>query len=183
MSEEFYAYHAVTEKPMQLGQHIVFDDTHHSGVYQRVTDKQDIVKNIYRNPQKYENIELEYPVVVALRELALEEVRREKYPHYPSRMSCLYVSQTLQEAVQWADYFVSLGRPTFQIVRMKVTGKRFIGDAAKCFDGTISREENLRLAERYWENRENTAGEPPINEFLVSGDIEVVEIVKEIQNA
>lgn len=179
MPETFYAYHAVTERPMRLGQHILFDETHHSGVYQRVMVQLDRVQDIYQNPMKYENAELEYPVIVALRELALEEVRREKYPEYPSRMSCLYVSETLQESEQWADYFLSLGRPTFQIVRVRITGKRFIGDATKCFDATISKEENLKLAEKYWENGENPPDEPPIKEFLVSGDIEIVEIVKE----
>ena len=182
MSEVFYAYHVVTEKPMHLGQHIVFDDNHHSGVYQRVMDKLDIVKDIYKAPQKYENTDLEHHVSVALRELAMEEVRKSEYPQYPSRMSCLYVSETLQESVQWADYFVSLGRPTFQIVKVKVAGKRFIGDAVKCFEGTLSREENLMLAKTYWENNENLPGEPSIKELLVSGDIEVIEIVKEIQH-
>lgn len=180
MSETFYAYHVVTEKPMHLGQHILFDETHHSGVYQRVMAQSDRVRDIYKNPQRYKNAELEYPVIVALRELALEEVRREKYSHYPSRMSCLYVSETLQESEQWADYFVSVGRPTFQIVKVRITGNHFIGDAAKCFDATTSREENLKLAEKYWKNSENSPDEPPIQEFLVNGDIEIVEIMKEI---
>lgn len=109
MAEIFYAYHVVTERPMQLGQHILFDDTHHSGVYERV-----------------------------------------------------------------------MGRPTFQIVKVKVTGNRFMGDATKCFDGVTSKEQNLSMAEKYWENGPNPPQEPPIHEFLVSGDIEVVEIVKEI---
>ena len=29
-------YHVVTERPMELGQEIIFDDNHHSGVYERV---------------------------------------------------------------------------------------------------------------------------------------------------
>ena len=181
MTEIFYAYHVVTERPMHLGQHIIFDDAHHSGVYERVMSKLDVVNDIYRNPEKYENTELEYPVVVALRELALEEVRQKKYPDYPSRMGCLYVSGTLQESANWAEYFIGLGRPTFQIVKVKVTGNRFIGDATKCFDAVTCKEENLLLAEKYWENGPNPPEEPPINEFLVSGDIEIVEIVKEFQ--
>ena len=181
MQETFYAYHVVTERPMYLGQHILFDDAHHSGVYERVMAKLDIVNDIYQNPQKYTDDELEYPVMVALRELALEEVRREKYPNYPSRMGCLYVSETLQESQHWAEYFIGLGRPTFQIVKVKVTGNRFVGDATKCFDGVTRKEENLLLAEKYWENGPNPPEEPPINEFLVSGDIEIVEIVEEFQ--
>ncbi len=38
--EELFAYHAVTEKPMYIGQHIVFDKNHHNGVWQRVNCKQ-----------------------------------------------------------------------------------------------------------------------------------------------
>lgn len=112
----------------------------------------------------------------------MEEVRKEKYPDYPSRMGCLYVSESLQEAVQWADYFVSLERPTFSIVKLKINGSKFVGDATKCFDATINKSENLKMAERYWKNGENPVEQPPINEILVSGDLEVVEIVKEIQH-
>ena len=179
MENVFFAYHVVTERPMYLGQHIIFDESHHSGVYERVMDRRGIVKEIYDNPEKYRNIELEYPTMVALRELALEEVRKEKYPKYPSRMACLYVSETLDEAVRWAEYFIKLGRPTFQIVRFRITGNKFVGDAKKCFDGTFDRAENLKLAELYWENRDNPVDELPINEILVSGDLEVVEIVEE----
>lgn len=92
----FFAYHAVTEQPVHLGQHIIFDESHHNGVYKRVMDKKGIVNDIYSHPEKYYGKELEYPVVVALRELALEETRQKKFPDYPSRMACIYVSFTLE---------------------------------------------------------------------------------------
>lgn len=173
---EKYFYHVVTEKPMYVGQHIVFDENHHNGVWQRVNEKIDIVCNIYNNPKKYKDIELEHHTSVALRELALEQVRVEKYPNYPSRMACLYVSKTLEEAEKWFDYFVSLGRPTFQIVKLQVNGNMFYGDAENCFDGKLSEKENLILAEKYWKNED--FNESSIIEMLVDGDIEVVKIVK-----
>lgn len=173
---EKYFYHVVTEKPMYVGQHIVFDENHHNGVWQRVNEKIDIVCDIYNNPKKYKDIELEHHTSVALRELALEQVRVEKYPNYPSRMACLYVSKTLEEAEKWLDYFVSLGRPTFQIVKLQVNGNMFYGDAENCFDGKLSEKENLILAEKYWKNED--FNESAIIEMLVDGDIEVVEIVK-----
>lgn len=171
-----YAYHVVTEEPMHIGQHIVFDKNHHNGVWQRVNGKLDIVNDIYNNPEKYMNVELEHHTSVALRELALEKVRVDKYPNYPSRMACLYVSKTLEEAEKWFDYFVSLDRPTFQIVKLNVKGNVFYGDAEKCFDGKLTEKENLILAEKYWENKD--FDEASIAEMLVDGDIEVVEIVK-----
>jgi hypothetical protein len=82
---------------------------------------------------------------VALRELALEQVRVKKHPNFPSRMACLYVSKTLEDAEKWFEYFVSLGRPTFQIVKLKVNGNVFYGDAEKCFDGKSSEKENRKV--------------------------------------
>lgn len=175
---ELIVYHVVTEKSMYVGQHIVFDENHHNGVWQRVNEKLDIVSDIYNNPEKYMNVELEHHTSVALRELALEKVRLRKHPSYPSRMACLYVSKTLEEAIKWFDYFVNLGRPTFQIVKLRVNGNVFYGDAEKCFDGKLTEIENLSLAEKYWENK--TFDNSSIIEMLVDGDIEVIEIVKEI---
>lgn len=115
---------------------------------------------------------------MALRELALEKIRVDQYPEYPSRMACLYVSKTVQEAEKWFEYFVSLGRPTFQIVKLKVDGNVFLGDAEKCFDGRLTEKENLILAEKYWENKD--FDESSVIEMLVDGNLEVVEIVKKI---
>lgn len=113
---------------------------------------------------------------VALRELALEKVRANKFPNYPSRMACLYVSKTLKEAEKWFDYFISLGRPTFQIVKLKVNGNVFYGDAENCFDARLNEQENLMLAEQYWSNK--SFNNNSIIEILVDGDIKVVEILK-----
>lgn len=174
--KELFAYHVVTEKPMHIRQHIVFDENHHNSVWKRVNEKVDIVNDIYNNPKKYRNIELEHHISVALRELALEKVRILQYPNYPSRMACLYVSKTLEEADKWFDYFISLGRSTFQIVKLKINGNVFYGDATKCFNGKLTEEENLILAEKYWDNKD--FDETSILEMLVDGDMEVVEIVK-----
>lgn len=175
----FY-YHVVTDRPMKVGQHIVFDKKHHSGVHQRVYEKKDVVDDIYNNPVAYEHTQLEHHTVVALRELALEKVRLEKYPSYPSRMSCLYVSETFEEAERWGEFFTKIGRPTYSIVKLQVEGNYFIGDATKCFDGTIYEQENLKLAEIYWANPQANHGKNGVCEILVDGDIFVVEIVKEI---
>jgi len=174
-----YAYHVVTDRPMALGQRIVFDEEHHSGVYQRVMDRVDIVKDVYAHPEKYP-LPLEHHIDVAIRELALEKVRLEKFPEYPSRMASLYVSKTYEEAKPWADYFASLGRPTYAIVKLRVEGRCFVGDACNCFDGTPDLADNLARAEHYWRNLPNEDNHPPIHEMLVDGEIVVEEIVEEI---
>lgn len=170
-------YHVISDIPKYKGEHIILDDSHPNGVYQRVYARLDTVNDIYRNPQKYAGITLSHEVDVALRELALEEVRKEKYPQYPSRMASLYVSKTFEEADRWEKYFISLGRPTYGIAKIRGNGNCFIGDAYKCFDGTISKEENLRMAELYWANGINEDGHAPIMEILVDGDIEIIDIL------
>ena len=175
-----FAYHVVTDKPMYVGQQIIFDNEHHSGVYRRVYDKIDTVNDIYANPDKYNAATLEHHTSVALRELALEEIRRKKYPRYPSRLGCLYVSKSVEEAEKWGKFFAEIGRPTYCIVKLNVEGNCFVGDAAKCFKGTLSKEENLKLAEAYWESEADEKNPQAICEILVNGQITVIETVKEI---
>lgn len=175
-----YAYHVVTDRPMYVGQTITFDEEHHSCVYQRVQDKIEIVNDIYSNPSKYNAENLEHHTSVALRELALEEVRQKRYPHYPSRMSCLYVSKTFEEADNWAKFFARIGRPTYHIIKLEIEGNCFVGDATKCFKGQVDKQENLKLAEAYWESKIDDTEPNVVCEMLVDGHITVVEIVKEI---
>ena len=110
----------------------------------------------------------------------MEEIRQKKYPQYPSRMGCLYVSRSFEEAENWGKFFAEIGRPTYSIVKLDIEGTCFIGDATKCFKGQLRKEENLRLAEIYWESNVDAENKHAICEMLVNGQITVVEIVKEI---
>lgn len=178
---EFTAYHVVTDRPMHIGQHIFFDETHHNGVWRRVMEKRPIVEEIYAHPERFDAAALEHHTAVALRELALEEVRLEKYPDYPSRLSCLYVSQQLSDSKLWSQLFVDWKRPTYHIVKLKVRGSIFVGDANNCFSPSLDKAGNRAMADHYWQNLPNANGESPIWETLAAGDIEVLEIVEEIR--
>ena len=168
-------YHVVTVRPMYLGQEIIFDDNNHSGVYERTMKEKDNVERIYNG----EDIELTSDIEKALRELALEELRINEYPNYPSRLASLYVSNSLDEALFWYNTFINQGRVVYQLVKVEVDGNSFTGDAWNCFRGTKDKESNLSLARRYWNNEPNTSGETPIIETIVNGKIKVVEIIKE----
>ncbi|MBR6569835.1 MAG: DUF2441 domain-containing protein [Clostridia bacterium] len=171
-------YHVVCDRPVAVGQNITLDDTNHTGVHTRVMKLSDKAAHILAHPEEYTG-ELEYPMMVALRELALEEVRQAHYPQFPSRMACLYASGDVEPAIRWADYFVRLGRPTYAVVELEVHGRCFVGDALNCFDGTPDHAENLRLAARYWKNEPNDENREPIREMLVDGEIRVIRLVKE----
>lgn len=173
-------YHVVTERPMRQGQRLFFGPGHYNGVYARVMGKLELVKEIYAHPEDWAGKALEHHTAVALRELAMEEVRAKSYPQYPSRMACLYVSETLAEAEEWAAFFArDCRRPTYHIVKLIAYGNVFAGDACSCFDGTADKAQNLALAEKYWQSSPS-AGARPVKELLVDGDIEVAGIVREI---
>ena len=79
-------YHVISDIPKRKGERILLDDSHPNGVYQRVCAQLGAVKEIYRNPEKYRGAALSHEVHVALRELALEKVRKDRYSQYPSRI-------------------------------------------------------------------------------------------------
>jgi len=39
-------YHVVTERPMFLGQEIIFDSNHHSGVFERINKEKELVDKL-----------------------------------------------------------------------------------------------------------------------------------------
>ena len=177
---ETFAFHVVTDRPMHVGQQIVFDETNRSGVWRRVQERAAEVARIYAHAGTIPPRPLDHHLAVAFRELALEEVRAEEFPDYPSRLSSLYVSGTLADAEGWCSLFTEWGRATYQIVRLKIDGRWFIGDARNCFTGTVDRATNLELARRYWSRGEHHGDGEPILEMLVDGRIEVVEIIRTV---
>ncbi|GGP14475.1 DUF2441 domain-containing protein [Oceanobacillus neutriphilus] len=175
-----YLYHVVTEKPMQAGQIIIFDETRYNGIYNRVMTCKKILDgdNPVDELSEFINSNIEYWTVRTHRELALEQVRKEKYTNYPSRMSCLYTSKTLPGAEMWAASFINSNRKVYQIVKLQTDDRTFDGDAYNIFDGTGDVEEINRNEDYYWANKPNKLGKEPLIETLIDGRIEVVEIIK-----
>lgn len=175
--KEKYFYHVVTNKPMYVGQKISFSEDNQSGVYKRVMEKEELVKDIYLHPENYKQEDLEHHTKVALRELAMEEIRQKHYPNYPSRMKSLYVSTDLEDSNMWANSFINKGRVVYQIVKLKTTGNAFTGNAYNCFEGTTNKEHNLKESFKYWDNIIEDESKV-IYETIIDGEIEIVEIIK-----
>lgn len=172
-------YHVVTERRMALGQVIQMDENTPTGVYSRVMDKKPLVEDMLAHPERYAGQPIDHHTDVAIRELAMEQVRREQYPQCPSRMHSLYTSRDVEDSRCWFQWFKEWGRATYQIVKLRVDGRCFTGNANLCFDGGLDQAQNRRYAERYWQVGEDPDGERPVWETLVDGRIEVVEIIYE----
>lgn len=169
------AYHAVTDAPLCAGQILTFDEEHVSGVFLRMREKLNLMRDIQCNPEKYRARPLGYHTAIALRELAMEEVRAKNYPNYPSRMACLYATKTLEGAEKWANFFIKIGRPVYSVVKVESLGRICIADASKCFEGGVDHKENLRLAEAYWASAGENAAVP---EVLIGDRARILELVR-----
>ena len=154
-------YHVISDIPKKEGEHILLDEDHPNGVHKRVYEQLETVEDIYRNPDKYKDTELSHVVDVALRELALEKVRKEKYPQYPSRMASLYVSKTFEEAERWGEYFAKLGRPTYGIAKIKVSGRYYEGAVCRNRFFDLFQKISVRVSEA-----EGSAREIPVKRSL-----------------
>lgn len=169
-----YVYHVVTERPMTLGQVIMFNENNHNGVYNRVmtfkrlSDGEEVCGEISEMIKS----DMDKWSKVAYRELVLEEVRKSYYPGCPSRMSCLYTSRTFDEAKQWAEFFEKIGRKVYSIVKLRVDGRVFDSDACNCFDG-VGDDSDYEKAHAYWQVKKT---EKPVIETLVDGVITVEEL-------
>ena len=164
--EEQYFYHVVTEKPMKLGQVIIFDEDNHNGVYERSLNfdfrnsKGKTALEIVRENIKDGKLNLNKEDTDILsnylewstkgyRELILEIERRRENINAPSRMACLYVSRNLEDAKKWAKSFIYFGRPTFQIVKLKAIGNSFDGNSYNIKTETVSIKKQFEFAKNY----------------------------------
>jgi len=177
-SGEYIVYHAITERPMTVGQTIIFDSEHHNGVYNRIMTCKQILDG--ENPQgelaDFIRSDILNWIGTTFRELAMERVRASEYPQYPSRLACLYTAKTFDEAKEWALFFKRVGRKTYGVAKIRVEGEVYEGLATNCFDGTTDMNANTERARHYWSNGESE--DPPITEVLAAGRLTVLEITQ-----
>ncbi|MCU5342366.1 DUF2441 domain-containing protein [Bacillus cereus] len=187
---EFYAYHIVTRRKMNIGQIIHFNKNQHNTLYHFFFEKEQlnasgedgmkIINNHYKNEELHINNENAQVVmnyidqtIRAVRETIVEMVRLQEYPNYPSRLSCLYAAKSYDDALKWKALFDSYNREVLQIVKLRVIGNHFEGDGNLLpkEDG-IPFSQKIEQAREYWKG--NSKSELP--ELLINGKIEVVEI-------
>ena len=188
---EFYAYHIVTNKEMNIGQIINFDTNQKNTLYRFFFEREifnskdedfiQILYNHFSNEGLHLNKEdakvvTEYTdqTIRAIREVITEMVRLQEYPEYPSRLSCLYAVKSYEEALKWKEIFDTYNRKVIQIVKLRVAGNYFEGDGNLLpkADG-VSFSRKIEQAREYWKG--NVKNELP--ELLINGKIEVVEII------
>ncbi|EPC8420716.1 DUF2441 domain-containing protein [Bacillus wiedmannii] len=188
---EFYVYHIVTRKKMNIGQIIHFDKNQTNTLYRFFFEREQlnssgedgikIINNHYKNEElhiKNENakVVMSYidQTIRTVRETIVEMVRLQEFPEYPSRLSCLYAAKSYEDALKWKALFDSYNREVLQIVKLRVIGHCFEGDGNLLpkEDG-IPFSQKIEQAREYWKGTVNNE----LPELLINGKIEVVEII------
>jgi hypothetical protein len=190
-NDEFYVFHIVTRRSMSLGQIIDFDKNQKNNLYHLFFEREhmnskgedfiQILNGHYTDEglnldKENADVAIQYvgQTIRAIREVIVEMVRLQEFPEYPSRLSCLYAANNYEDALKWKEIFDSFNRKVLQIVRLRVIGNCFEGDAnllPKENGNPFSKK--IEQARDYW--RGNTKNELP--ELLINGKMEVVEII------
>ena len=186
-------FHVVTRNKMSVGQIIHFDQDQKNTLYRFFFEKEqlnfkgeDFIQILYGNRteeglhlnKEDADVAMKYisQTIRAVRETIVEMVRVQEFPQYPSRLSCLYAAKSYEDALKWKALFESFNRNVLQIVKLRVEGSTFVGDANRLpkEDG-IPFSQKIEQAREYW--RGNVTSELP--EVLINGKIEVIEIIDE----
>jgi len=132
--------------------------------------KKDLVIDLSKAMTEYDFI---------LRELAAEQVRKEKYAYLPSRFSCMFLSEDKDVALKNLVEIQKRGMGRlFQAVAVKVSGNVFYAREIGLERKALSYSDYLQIAEKYW--GQNQFSNDPVKEILFEGNAEIIEILDEI---
>ena len=180
-------YHANSGKKLVVGDVLIFNSNTHNRMFDEVynneyklneIDANELLINKKRNDDTNLSVG-EFLLVFktinndafVLRELALEEVRKNKYPSYPSRLNCLYITKEKDGAFEWSNILKRNKKQCKQILTLECTGELFIGDGDLMKRQNLSYKNHLKNAENYW--NQSTCNEP---EYLFYGTAVVIAI-------
>ena len=119
-----------------------------------------------------------YESCLMLRELILEQVRSQEFPHLPSRFKCIYCVKTLRQAQNWVSALKRMQpeKPPLQIVKLKCKGTAFEADGDLMLRNTLSINSKIEMAKKYWQGTTNSKHP----EVLFVGEAEISEVIQEV---
>ena len=195
--KDLILYQVATDRNYKVGDKLVFDKNIPNGQFKsvfqtsfKVDSKRpsDILYSIaghrfkkLKTNQLYELAHILEYYDVFVKELALEEVRANKFPDLPSRLHCMYLSISKDIALQNIE---SMSKNTekngsqFQAIAVKLNGTIFKAGKFYMTRESESYEYYKEKAYGYWSQKD--LRDDAVKEILFEGEAEVVEILKEI---
>ncbi|MFG0772892.1 DUF2441 domain-containing protein [Vibrio plantisponsor] len=112
-----------------------------------------------------------------VRELIWEDIRKNEFPHLPSRQRCLWLINDKQGVKYWLDRF-GLDINDFQITKVKVDGKLHISSDEHLLIDSEPMDTTILKARAYWNGQ---ISNPTSVEVLFEGKLQVIEIIDPIK--
>lgn len=194
--ENLILYQVATDRYYKIGDKIIFDSTTNNGQYERVFNSTFQKNNkgmsdfVYSSAnKKFLKIKRDdlYDIAhcldfydVAIKELALEEVRKELFPIFPSRLHCMYLSISKDIVLQNMKSMINSNekkRTFFQAIAVKLNGNIFKTGKINILREGQSYNYYKNKAKDYWSQTDVKDDE--IKEILFEGTAEVIEIFDE----
>lgn len=195
--KDLILYQVATDRNYQVGEVITFRKDIPNGQYNRVFNSDFRLNNVRpsdemysvakRRFKKFKAIDDIYSIArileyydVAIKEIALEEVRKEQYPNRPSRLHCMYLSLNEDIALKNAESMFKNKEKNgklFQVVAVKLNGVIFKAGRVYVNRESKSYEYYKEKAKAYWKQR--GLKDEEVKEVLFEGEAEIVEVLKE----
>lgn len=111
------------------------------------------------------------------REMALEEVRKQKFPDLPSRKHSIWLCD--EKGLEfWKDQISHHGEIPSDLYRLSVTGNLFKTSDSFIPNNYEGYETNLQEAEQYWNPKFDNEDQENRAEYLFQGKIKILEKVR-----
>src|SRR5262249_10895959 len=106
------------------------------------------------------------------RELVWEIARQQECPAAPSRWTCMFLTETVDEMKRWLTHYHKPGK----IFEVEATGLVFVADCLWLPNDIHPLREQLAWAHAYWQGKRKPDG---LSEVLFSGDLKIVAQVND----
>jgi hypothetical protein len=163
LNPESYTIEQVVNKILQN------DFLYYSNLYERVK-----AHYIFNIPDKREYFEKEFGQLI--RELCLEDVRKNKFSYCPSRQKCLFCVPDYKGLDYWYKLLL-YDKNDFQLVELSLDGKTFIGDNSYLQNYTNNIDDYYQYVTKYWMNPLNEASAE--SEIIFQGTARCIRIVQQ----
>lgn len=194
--KDLVLYQVATDRNYKVGDKIVFDKSTITGQYEktmnliakddkgRICDKlYEIANSRFKRLSKKKILEVAILMDaydVAIRDLAMENVRQQFFPDYPSRMHAMYLSENKAQTLRYMEEKATIKGKTYQAVAVKLNGVIFRAGIKDCMIRRSGQSYSFyeEKAKAYWSQK---CPKGQAVEVLFEGEAEIVEILKEIK--
>ncbi|MBQ9024416.1 MAG: DUF2441 domain-containing protein [Bacilli bacterium] len=111
------------------------------------------------------------------REMALEEVRKQKYPELPSRKHSIWLCEK-KGLDFWANQLVREQQSKLDLYKVLVTGNLFKSSDSFLPEDYYTYENMLKSADGYWNPKFENEEQEEKAEYLFQGKVKILEKVK-----